>query len=89
MPLQITNNSNGPVLIRLRSGGTLHLSSGERSPEIQEFEVNDNPRIQSLLERDLIEVREATSKPRRNNDRRNNDHGGAGAARRRRKGTRT
>jgi hypothetical protein len=60
MPFQITNTSNGPVLIRLRSGATLHLVSGEESPELEDPEVNDNPRLERLLVRHLITVREVT-----------------------------
>jgi hypothetical protein len=62
MPFQITNTSNGPVLIRLRSGATLRLVSGEQSPELEDPEVNDNPRLERLLVRHLITVREVTSR---------------------------
>jgi hypothetical protein len=58
LPFQITNTSNGPVLIRLRSGATLHLVSGEESPELEDPEVRKNPRLERLLERHLITVRE-------------------------------
>jgi hypothetical protein len=80
LPIQITNSSDGPVLIRLRSGATVHLATGERSPELADSEVRNNPRIEPLLERRLIAVREVAATSR-------GGRGRGGAAKGRRKGT--
>jgi hypothetical protein len=58
MPFQITNTSNGPVLIRLRSGATLHLLSGEQSPELEDPDVRNNPRLEPLVSRGLVSLHE-------------------------------
>lgn len=60
MASQITNKSSGLILVRLRSGATLHLAAGEKSPELEDADVRDNPRLESLLQRNLIAVEELT-----------------------------
>lgn len=61
MASQITNKSSGVILVRLRSGGTLHLAAGEQSPELEDVDVQNNPRLESLLQRNLITVEDVTS----------------------------
>ena len=58
MPYRITNRSTGPVLLRLRSGRTVHLRAGAETSDLEGSEVNGNPRIASLVERRLIAVQE-------------------------------
>jgi len=60
MGFKITNASNGPVLIRLRSGATLHLAPGEQSPELEGPEVRNNPRLEPLLARRLVTLEETS-----------------------------
>jgi hypothetical protein len=77
MPFQITNTSSGPVLIRLRSGATLHLVPGERSPELEDPDVRNNPRLEPLLARRLVTMQEVSSTSRGGGARR--EAGAAGA----------
>jgi hypothetical protein len=58
MPYRIINSSAGPVLLRLRSGRTLHLRSGAQAADLESAEVNGNPRIAALVERRLVTVEE-------------------------------
>jgi hypothetical protein len=60
MGFKITNTSSGPVLVRLRSGATLHLASGEQSPVLEDPEVRNNPRLDALRGRRLVTLEEAT-----------------------------
>ena len=55
---RVTNRSSAPVLLRLRSGPTLHLAPGEHSASLHSAEVMRNPRIESLRERRLVDVDE-------------------------------
>jgi hypothetical protein len=58
----ITNNSPGLLLIRMRSGHTIHLGVGETTGELPEPEISGNPRIEPLRERGLITVKTVASK---------------------------
>lgn len=60
MASQITNKSGGVILVRLRSGGTLHLAAGEQSPELEDADVRNNPRLEPLVQRNLIAVEDVT-----------------------------
>jgi hypothetical protein len=60
MPYRITNRSTGPILLRLRSGRTVHLRAGAETSDLEGSEVNGSPRIASLVERRLIAVQEVT-----------------------------
>lgn len=60
MASQITNKSSGVILVRLRSGGTLHLAAGEQSPELEDADVRNNPRLEPLVQRNLIAVEDVT-----------------------------
>jgi hypothetical protein len=78
MGAKITNASSGPVQIRLRSGATLHLAPGEQSPELEDPEVRNNPRLDALVARRLVTLEEpAPAAPPRAGGRR-----GAASARR-------
>jgi hypothetical protein len=58
MLYRITNRSAGPVLLRLRSGRTIHLRAGAQTPDLEGADVHGNPRLASLIERRLIVVDE-------------------------------
>lgn len=58
MSYRIVNRSAGPVLLRLRSGRTIHLRAGGDAPDLEGAEILGNPRVASLVERRLIAVEE-------------------------------
>ncbi len=60
MPYRITNSSTGPVLLRLRSGRTIHLRAGAQTGDLEGAEINGSPRIASLADRRLITVEDVT-----------------------------
>ncbi len=65
MPLEIKNLTNRPVLMRLNSGVSLHLSPGSTSSEIVEGEVSNNEKVKKLQGRHVIvlqEVKKGTQK---------------------------
>ena len=56
MPYHVTNRTSRTVLLRLRSGQTLHLAAGARTDDIDGAEINGNRRIASLVDRRLVTV---------------------------------
>jgi hypothetical protein len=56
MAVTVTNVSRMVLLIRLRSGGSLHLRPGERTGELADAEVRHNPRVDTLVERSLVHI---------------------------------
>jgi len=48
MHVKIENLSKRLVLLRLNSGETLHLAPRKTSSEIEEVEINNNPKFQKL-----------------------------------------
>ena len=54
MPVEITNLTQRPVLMRLNSGTSLHLSPGARSSKIVDAEVSNNEKVKKLQERHII-----------------------------------
>lgn len=57
MPFTLTNTlSSGPLVIFLASGATVRLSPGQTSGELADVEVLDNPKIEKLLQRGVLEV---------------------------------
>ena len=63
MALTVTNVSGMLLLIRLRSGDTLRLRPGERTGELADAEVRDNPRVDTLVERSLVRIDVAAPPP--------------------------
>ena len=64
MPYRIENKTGTTVLLRLRSGVTLHLGAGQTSPELEDADVLNNPRIDKLVARGGVsmgEVEEASA----------------------------
>ncbi len=61
MSYRITNRTSRTVLLRLRSGQTLHLGAGARTDELDGAEINGNPRIASLVDRNLVAVEGGTT----------------------------
>lgn len=59
MPMRVQNKTNTSVLVRLRSGATVHLRAWETSAELEDVEVRDNPRIDVLAERGLVDLVDA------------------------------
>lgn len=56
MALKVTNVSSNLILVRLRSGDTVHLRPGEQTRELPDAEIKDNPRVTALVERHLVSV---------------------------------
>jgi len=52
----------GPVMVPLNSGVTVRLSPGQSSAELADVEVADNPKVDKLLGRGVIEVETVTAK---------------------------
>ena len=48
--------SSGPLVVPLSSGRSVRLSPGESSDELPDVEVTNNPKIDKLRERRMIEV---------------------------------
>jgi hypothetical protein len=64
MPYRIENKTGTTVLLRLRSGVTLHLGAGQTSPELEDADVLNNPRIEKLVARGsvtMVDVEEASA----------------------------
>lgn len=54
MPVEIKNLTQRPVLMRLNSGASLHLSPGMTSHEIGDEEVSRNEKVEKLQGRHVI-----------------------------------
>jgi hypothetical protein len=54
MSVQIINRTKRLTIIPLNSGESIHLAPGEKSPPIEEFELENNAKVQKLLKADLI-----------------------------------
>ena len=60
MPVTLTNlQTSGPVHVPLASGVNVRLSPGATSQELPDVEVEGNAKIEKLLARGVIEVRQA------------------------------
>jgi len=58
MPYTLTSTQpSGPVHVSLTSGATVRLGPGETSAELPDVEVQDNPTVQKLRDRGVLEVR--------------------------------
>jgi hypothetical protein len=55
MALKVTNLSRNLILVRLASGGSVHLRAGEQC-ELPDAEVKGNPRVTELVARHLLAV---------------------------------
>lgn len=62
MTVEIKNLTDRPVLMRLNSGASLHLSPAATSPEIVETEIRNNEKIKKLQGRHVIALQEASRK---------------------------
>lgn len=62
MSVEIKNLTQRPVLMRLNSGASLHLSPGMTSPEIVDEEVTRNAKVEKLQSRHVIALVEVKSK---------------------------
>lgn len=62
MPVTIENLTNRPVLLRLNSGQTLHLTPRTTSGEILDVEVKSNTKVQKLAGRRVIALHETEEK---------------------------
>ncbi len=56
MPVKIENLTTRPVLLRLNSGQTLHLAPRTISAEVYDVEVENNPKVQKLQDRCVIDL---------------------------------
>lgn len=65
MSVHITNVSNGLVSVELNSGRTVHLAPGERSGELEPYEVDDNHWVRVLRDRGRLAVESAGRDRRR------------------------
>jgi hypothetical protein len=59
MPVEITNMTLRPVLLRLNSGASLHLSPGMTSDAIEDEEVDRNEKVGKLQDRHVIALTES------------------------------
>jgi hypothetical protein len=57
----VTNLSRDMMLIRLRSGETIHLHAGEVTAELPDAEIVGNPRVDVLIERHQVAVKEVAA----------------------------
>lgn len=62
MPVEIRNLTLRPVLMRLNSGASLHLSPGTTSEAIDDEEIDRNEKVQKLQERRVIALVESKDK---------------------------
>lgn len=62
MPVEIKNLTQRPVLMRLNSGASLHLSPGMTSHEIVDEEVRRNEKVEKLQGRHVIALIELKPK---------------------------
>ncbi len=62
MPVEIKNLTSRPVLMRLNSGTSLHLSPGATSSEIVDHEVSNNEKVIKLQGRHIIALQAAKKK---------------------------
>jgi hypothetical protein len=56
MSFKIENLTTRPVLLRLNSGQALHLAPRTISAEIFDVEVENNPKVQKLQDRRVIDL---------------------------------
>lgn len=61
MSYRVTNRTSRTVLLRLRSGQTLHLAAGARTDELDGAEINGNRRIASLVDRHLVTLEKSAA----------------------------
>jgi hypothetical protein len=65
MPITIENLTNRPVLLRMNSGQTLHLSPRTTSGEIVDADVQNNAKVQKLEGRRVIALHKEEERPTR------------------------
>lgn len=58
----MTNRAKHLLIVALNSGATLHLAPGESS-EVEDYELNDNERVQTLARENLLTVAAAEHEP--------------------------
>jgi hypothetical protein len=63
MPFIIQNRAKHLLVLPLNSGGTLHLAPGETSSPVAEFEIENNEKVERLLNEGLIAVTEPNAAP--------------------------
>ena len=64
MSVVIENLTSRPVLLRLNSGKTLHVTSRATSTEIGDAEVNNNTKVRKLRDRHVISLHEVGKRVR-------------------------
>lgn len=57
----IHNCTSREILLRLKSGLTVHLAAGARTAALEGAEINGNQRIASLVDRQLVVIEDAAS----------------------------
>jgi hypothetical protein len=61
MPITLTSLMvSGPLLVPLASGGTVRLSPGQTSGELPDVDAGNNPMLDKLLQRGMVELRRTT-----------------------------
>jgi hypothetical protein len=65
MPVEIKNLTLRPVLMRLNSGASLHLSPGMTSDVIDDEELDRNQKVAKLKERHVIALTEVEATARK------------------------
>ena len=56
MLAQIENLTQKPVYLSLNSGKTLHLAPGKRSPQVSEFELQNNDKVKKLEDLRVVKL---------------------------------
>jgi hypothetical protein len=58
MPITLTNLlTSGPLLVPLATGGTVRLSPRQTSAELPDVDATNNPTLDKLVQRGMVEVR--------------------------------
>jgi hypothetical protein len=63
MASTIQNRAKHLLVLPLNSGGTLHLAPGETSSLIEDFELENNEKVERLLKEGLIAVTKSGDAP--------------------------
>lgn len=63
MAFTIQNRARHLLVLPLNSGGTLHLAPGETSSPVAAFEIDNNEKVERLLNEGLLAVNESGAAP--------------------------
>jgi hypothetical protein len=61
MPFRITNRAKQLLVVPLNGGDALHLAPGESSAPVEDYELQNNARVEKLLRSNFVELTEEGS----------------------------